>query len=291
MKTQHYYFARAKMNFPDIEVPECWKQFRQEQPYDFQMDLTISEEEIIVEQERIQRYGRANVIPYKEGWLFLSERSNWQDIQIESKADLKKLERRAYGRLYASKDYSDCVYYSDAYYKDTIANLHTAVDAALPLHGGSIIHASCVVYQGQAIMFCGPSGMGKSTQARLWEERFGTHMLSSDAPAVFPEIDGAVAYGMPWDGSDQIMVQESAPVAAIIELHQAGENRIRRMSEAEAFRLMMKQGHLPMWDHEAMFLEMKVLKKLAAAVPFYRLDCLPNEGAAELVCNTIGIAK
>lgn len=287
MERKAYYFARGKMNFPDIEVPGHWEQFQREQPYQYEINLSISREEILVEEKEIRRYGRANVIPYREGWLFITTRSNWQEAGIRSAADLERLERKAYGRLYVSRDYRDCVYYSDKYQKDTIANLHTAVDAALPLHGGSIVHASCIKHRGKAILFCGPSGMGKSTQARLWQQRYGAYMLSSDAPAVFPGENGAVAYGMPWDGSDQIMTQESAPVAAVIELAQAKENRIRPMSGREAMNRMMQQGHLPMWDEETMVLEMQVLKRIAQVVPFYHLDCLPDEAAAELVHDMV----
>ena len=191
--------------------------------------------------------------------------------------------------MYASKDYRRCIYYDTSYDRNTISNLHGVVEAALPTIGGSIVHASCIKHQGKAILFCGPSGMGKSTQAKLWEQTYDCYMLSSDAPAVFPNEDGkgAIAYGMPWDGSDQIMLQEDAPVAAVIELNQAKENRIRPMSEQEAFQRMMQQGHTPLWDQETMFKEMAVMKKIAKAVPFYHLDCLPNQDAARLVHKTI----
>lgn len=287
MEQKHYYFARGKMNFPNIQVPGHWEQFQKEQPFCFEMNLSISHEEIPVKEETIQKYGRANVIPYREGWLFITARSSWTETGVKSSVDPAKHGKRFYGRLYASRNYTDCVYYSDTYQKDTISNLHTAVDAALPFYGGSIVHASCVKHQGKTLLFCGPSGMGKSTQARLWQQRYGAYMLSSDAPAVFPEEKGAVAYGMPWDGSDQVMTQESAPIAAMIELAQAKENRIRPMSGEEAMLRMMQQGHLPLWDQEAMFLEMQVLKKIAEAVPFYHLDCLPEESAVQLVHDTV----
>lgn len=290
MHSQNYYFARMKMNFPDIDVPASWEQFRRSMPWDMELHLTISPEEIVVDQEQVHKFGRAMVTPWtlngEEGYLFVSRESNWRSDGKAFSPD--QLEHRLCGRLFATKDYSRCVYFSDGYHKDTIANLHTVVEAALPQIGGSIVHASCIKHQGKAILFCGPSGMGKSTQAFLWEKTYDCHMLSSDAPAVFPEEDGgAIAYGMPWDGSDQIMLQEEAPVAAVIELNQAKENRIRPMSGQEAFGRMMQQGHTPMWDKEAMFREMAVMKKIAGAVPFYHLDCLPNEEAARLVHRTV----
>lgn len=286
MGSQNYYFARMKMQFPDIDVPACWRQFRRPRVYDFALELAISPREILVDEEKLQSYGRANVARWEDGWMFVTKRSNWHELDLDHFSP-GQLEHKAYGRLFASKDYRRCVYYSDGFHKDTIANLHTVVEAAMPTIGGSIIHASCIKYRGKAVLFCGPSGMGKSTQAFLWQKTHDCYMLSSDAPAVFPDEGGAVAYGMPWDGSDQVMLQEEAPVAAVIELNQAKENRIRRMGEREAFERMLRQGHTPMWDQEAMFAEMAVLKKIAAAVPFYHLDCLPDEGAVRLVHKAV----
>ncbi len=295
-----YYFAQIKINVPEGAGPDNWQQFEHELPYLFEINLHSSQEPIVTYENTWKKYGGAQVAQMGDGWFFVSpdngpERAlpkfTMQDgkpVPLPVPEKLAENDGKIRG-LCTSKDYTDCVLHSDGYRKKTFGTLHTAVDAALPLHGGSIVHASCVIYKGKAILFCGPSGMGKSTQARLWAERFGTYMISSDAPAVYPAADGsgAVAYGMPWDGSDQIFTQESAPVAAVIELAQAKENRIRRMDEREAYNRLLQQGHLPLWDSEAMICEMQVLKRLAAAVPFYHLDCLPEHSAAELVERTL----
>lgn len=300
MGTQSYYFARMKMNFPDITVPPCWEQFRHKLPYEFELESELMEETIPIEPDSFLRYGKTFVMPWElkkqtkslaaktPGWLFISERSNWVELLQEQKS-MDLLKHSYQGRLFTTKDYRRCIYFSDGYQKDTIGNLHAVVEAAMPSIGGSIVHASCIKHKGKAVLFCGPSGMGKSTQARLWMDTYDCYMLSSDAPAVFPNQSGsgAIAYGMPWDGSDNIMIQEDAPVAAVIELSQSKENRIRKMTSQEAFERMMKQGHTPMWDQEAMFLAIMVMKKIARAVPFYHLDCRPDADAARLVHKTV----
>lgn len=270
---QTFYFAKGKYSVDNIERVDNLKGFVKEQPYEYEMEVQGSGEQIPAYREAISYDNLSTVAKCGDGWIFFLNRDGQELVTA----------------LVVSPDYEKCrYYYSDRMsekdrHDRALDHMRTVYDAVLPVHNGSIIHASCIKYQGQAVLFCAPSQTGKSTQAKLWGKRFEAPMLSSDAPAVFPEKDGAVAYGMPWDGSDQIKVQDQAPVAAIIELRQAKRNRIQRLTHRQAFRMLMKQGHLPMWDEEAMEKEMLVLKILSGKVPFYRLYCLPDEGAAELV--------
>ncbi len=276
MDEMSFYFAKTKLKTPRMDVPKSWEKFLTQQPYDFSMALDLSKEEVFLEKDKIQKFGGAKVVTKEGGYFFVAPDSTWG----EKKED-------AYFGLDMEDGYKKGTYHSDGSREEIFSVIHTAVDASLPLHGGSIIHASCIVYQGKAILFCGPSGMGKSTQAKLWQHNFDCHMISSDAPAVLLEDGVAIAYGMPWDGSDQIMVQESAPIAAIIELEQAQKNSIRPMSKREAYERLLQQGHLPMWDAKIMMRQMHVLKEMAEKIPFYHLACRPDNEAAKLVERTI----
>ena len=44
--------------------------------------------------------------------------------------------------------------------------------AKLLLHGGMMLHSSAVELDGNAYLFSGPSGVGKSTQTGLWTKLF-----------------------------------------------------------------------------------------------------------------------
>lgn len=271
MKQQSFYFAKVKLTVPDLQIPDDWEQFRKESPFAFEIKLSASQNEFHADQENMLRLGRAHIIEQENGWLFVSQ------PQLEGKL--------SDGALLSSRDYTSCIINPVGIKSQAsaLSHLRTVMDAALPLHGGSILHASCVIHKHKAVLFCGPSGAGKSTQAALWNKRFGAYMLSSDAPAIYPDEEKTIAYGMPWDGSDHVITQEHAPVAAIMELKQAKYDSIRRLSQPQAFRMLMKQGHLPFWDNHAMLMEMHVLKKLSKTVPFYRLNCRPDTWAVELV--------
>ena len=275
METQSFYFAKGRLNTPKIEVSENWESFKNPLPYEFEMNVSFKNKEDLPKGGTDISVGRLSVTELENGYLFAPQKMELElTITGEQKGErVSTFSDREYKNFYCFGENAS----------DTLGNIHTAVEAGLTLHGGSIIHASCVVHCGRAILFCAPSQTGKSTQAKLWIERFGAHMISSDAPAVFPEGLSASAFGMPWDGSDQITTQESAPIAAIVELRQAKSNSVRQLSKSQAFHLLMKQGHLPMWDHHAMFQEMMVLKKLSHSVPYYRLNCRPDTEAAELL--------
>lgn len=274
---QTYYFGKCRCTIETDQTVRLPEQFRKEQDYEYEVHVSVSDRNTIPDHEQGVSYDRHSCIaPCGNGWLLYpySDRKNIKSA------------------LWISGDYREIISYGvwdehRIYGEKALDYMRVFFDAVLPVNGGSIVHASCVKYKGQCVLFCGPSGMGKSTHARQWEKRFHAPMLSSDAPAVFLEKENAVAYGMPWDGSDNIKVQECCPVAAVVRLGQSRENRMERLNQKEAFETLLKQGHMPMWDQEAMFKEVQLLKKLSGAVPFYHLDCLPDVSAAELVERTV----
>ena len=274
---QIYYFGKCKCTIHtdhDVRLPET---FREEQPYTYEINVSVSKESGIPACGQGISYDKHSCIAKCEGGWLLYPYSD------------RKMIKNA---LWIAGDYQKIISYGEwgghkVYGEKAIDYMRVFFDAVLPINGGSIIHSSCVKYKERCLLFCGPSGVGKSTHAGQWEKRFQAPMLSSDAPAVFVEADGAEAYGMPWDGSDNIKIQEHCPIAAIVFLNQGRQNRIAGISQAAAFRMLLKQGHMPMWDQKAMIREIYVLKKLSAAVPCFCLDCLPDTAAAELVERTV----
>lgn len=150
-----------------------------------------------------------------------------------------------------------------------------------------ILHASFIRWQGQGILFSAPSGTGKSTQADLWSERFQAEILNGDR-AGLRQVDGVwTAYGLPYAGSSGIYRNESAPVRAIVLLRQAKENRITRVSPAVALCSLYPEVLIHRWDKEFSAQALNLLENLIASVPVYLLECLPNQEAAELTCQTL----
>lgn len=165
--------------------------------------------------------------------------------------------------------------------------LRVAAECCLTHDGGVSLHASCVVLHGQSVLFTAPAGTGKSTQASLWREKLHAEILSGDRPLLRFLPNELRAYGVPWDGKEQIFIQDSRPVRAIVEVRQAKRNSVRQLSRDQAFRLLLNQCFIPVWDDNAEFHLLHTLRYISDRVPFYRLFCLPDEDAAELLSGVL----
>ena len=157
----------------------------------------------------------------------------------------------------------------------------------MTMRDGMPLHASLVEKDGYGVVFLGPSGMGKSTQAKLWVEHQGADFIIGDRPGL-RRIDGRwIGFGMPWDGKDGIHQQKQVPIRALISLEQAPENSIRRLTKQEAMIVLLNQVMMPMWDDAAMALLTPLMGQLATEIPFYHLKNLPNREATELTREAI----
>ena len=155
------------------------------------------------------------------------------------------------------------------------------------MRDGLPLHASMVEKDGFGVIFLGPSGMGKSTQAKLWEQYLGADFIIGDRPGL-RKIDGKwIGFGMPWDGKDAIHRQTSVPVRALVWLSQAKENRIAPMDPVQAMSVMLKQAMMPVWDDRAMDGATALMGALSRELPMFHLRCLPDEAAARLTYETI----
>lgn len=167
------------------------------------------------------------------------------------------------------------------------SSIRAACEAGMVMRDGLPLHASLVEKDGFGVIFLGPSGMGKSTQAKLWEKYLGADFLIGDRPGM-RKIDGMwYGFGMPWDGKDAIYRQSSVPVRALVWLEQAKENRISPMDPVQAMSVMLKQAMMPVWDDRAMDGATAMMAALAREIPMFHLRCLPDEDAARLTYETI----
>ena len=155
--------------------------------------------------------------------------------------------------------------------------------------GALEMHSSVVTNGGRGFMFLGKSGTGKSTHSQLWIKNFpDTELLNDDNPIVRLLTDGTVrVYGSPWSGKTPCYKQQDAPVGAIVSLKQAPYNKITKLPVIKAYACLMESAssfrpfkHLADGWHATM-------EGICAAIPFYRLECLPDDEAALLCYKTV----
>lgn len=149
---------------------------------------------------------------------------------------------------------------------------------------GMMLHASAVEYKGNAYLFSGPSGMGKSTHTRLWQQVFGSdaQVFNDDKPALRLQDGTWYAYGTPWCGKDGINQNKKVPLAGICFLKRGTENRIRRLEGQEAIACLLSQTHRRFRLAINLDRLLTNLDALIRMIPVYELECLPNEEAARL---------
>ena len=151
------------------------------------------------------------------------------------------------------------------------------------------IHASVTMKDGKGYLFLGKSGTGKSTHRQLWINNIeGCELLNDDNPVLRMDTDGAFwVYGSPWSGKTPCYRNLEVPVGAIVKLHQAKQNDIKRMSVSEAYAAIYSSfSGIKFIKHLADAYHASNLK-LVTTVPFYELGCLPDADAAFLCYKTV----
>ena len=119
--------------------------------------------------------------------------------------------------------------------------------------GMLVLHSAYIVTRGgEGILFSGPSGIGKSTQAALWE-RFA--------------------------GASGICQNVTAPLRAVVLLGQAAENRVVRARPQEAFARLLSQCAYYEWDAASAAQMTELAARLVTNVSVWRMDCRADESA------------
>lgn len=181
--------------------------------------------------------------------------------------------------------------YEGALDKNTIAYIESTRLFCYQLlkYNGIYLHASAIELNGQAFLFSGRSGIGKSTHSRLWKQLHGNkaHIINDDKP-ILRWIDGIwYVYGTPWCGKDGINENRKAPLAGICMLKQAEENSIVRLTKLEAMRTIMPCTLHKWRKKEDMERLLDLIEKLLEEIPIYKFENKPEVSAAVLSYETM----
>ena len=149
-------------------------------------------------------------------------------------------------------------------------------------YGGMMLHASAVELNGEAYLFSGPSGMGKSTHTKMWEDLFsGARVFNDDKPVLRLLDDTWYAYGTPWSGKGQ-NINLKAPLKGICFLRRGEQPSIRRLSPLEALSAITDQTVSRYHTPHMMELLTNLLSHLLENVPVYELIATKDPNSALL---------
>ncbi len=146
---------------------------------------------------------------------------------------------------------------------------------------GLVLHAAGLAWAGRGLAFVGRSGMGKSTQAGLWEQHRGATILNEDRPAVTLQRGCPELHGTPWSGSSSKRRPMSVPLASLVFLEQAPVNSARQLTPAESIPLLLPRIFMPYWSAAGMEAALTMAAQLVSRVHLIQLRCRPELGAVE----------
>ena len=147
--------------------------------------------------------------------------------------------------------------------------------------GGMMLHSSAIELNGRAYLFSGPSGMGKSTHTRLWQQIYPSARVFNDDKPALRKIDGVwYAYGTPWCGKDGININMKVPVAGICFLRRGEENKIRRLPKIEAAAAIITQTLRRFGTPEGLGVMTDIVDELIGDIPVFELINRPEPEAA-----------
>lgn len=164
---------------------------------------------------------------------------------------------------------------------------HIALEELLLKRNAMILHAAFVNTSYDGILFSGPSGIGKSTQADLWVKYANAKLINGDRPILRNEKGVWKAYGSPYAGSSQCFKNESAKVRGIVILEQAEACRVERLDMVSAFCKVYAGMIVNTWNPDYVKKISELTEQLVKSVPVYRFFCNQDKEAVTILSNFI----
>ena len=164
-----------------------------------------------------------------------------------------------------------------------VTAVYRKIAEIMPKFDTFVFHGSVIAVDGQAFLFTAKSGTGKSTHTRLWRELFSSRavMVNDDKPLLKITESGVIAYGTPYNGKHRLGENIAVPLKALCILTRSEENRIRRISKAEAYPMLMQQVYRPQ-DAQGLRQTLSLIDKLSQNTALYQLSCNMDISAAQV---------
>lgn len=181
------------------------------------------------------------------------------DFFIE--ATLEELEQEQ--SLYSVK-------YPLKYLETTCVYRHIA--QLLPLKNRVVMHGVALKYIDSGFLFIAPSGVGKTTHAKLWQEYLGekVEIINGDKPILEFSDSGIILHSNPWCGKEGIYKKTTAKLKGVCIVSR-GENTICQVDLSDSLNSILVQIFMP--TKEELADKTLLLLEKFSSVKIYKLKC------------------
>ncbi len=142
------------------------------------------------------------------------------------------------------------------------------------------IHSASILYRDKVWLFSAPSGTGKTTHTKLWQEAYQTPVINGDLNLIAMENGIATVHGIPWCGTSGIYSKQSYPLGGIIFLTQDADNKIISLSEEQKQLRLLHRSISPGWKEEMQESNYSVVEELSDKILICHLTCNQEKEAA-----------
>ena len=142
------------------------------------------------------------------------------------------------------------------------------------------VHSASVLYRDKAWLFSAPSGMGKTTHTRIWQDVYETPVINGDINLITVENGIAIVHGIPWCGTSGIYTKKSYPLGGVVFLMQGADNKISSLSGDQKQLRLLHRSISPCWKEEMQEKNYKMVEALADKTLICQLTCNQDKEAA-----------
>ena len=152
-------------------------------------------------------------------------------------------------------------------------------------NGYYALHSASILYRGQAWLFSGHSGMGKSTHTALWHEYVDTPYLNGDLNLIGKNEtgEGYCIYGIPWCGTSGLCTTETIDLGGIVLLGRDVEDHVEELSPFEQVLRVTQRMISPAWTEQMATGNLEFVEQMAEKTWITQLFCTKEPSAVEVI--------
>ena len=167
-----------------------------------------------------------------------------------------------------------------------------ALERHLLGNNGLILHCAMLRVGEEALLFSGPSGVGKSTHADLWRAQIpDTEIINGDRALLQWTGDRLFAHGWCVSGSSGICVNRTLPVRAIVFLRQEPKNGGVSLRGLGAVKRLVSQITVNNWNPWAVERVWELAERLAQETAVYDYGCNMEPEAVTVLQQLLGMRE